>query len=611
MSQKTRRIPLILLLFSLLVAILGQYYLSHKQDLMWDGLFMYLVAMLLFGWVAARLEAKPRSERTSTFSLWGQFYDLLHRSPMRLGALLLGLLLVFYVASSAGRRAPGVACWDLLALWIMSMALTAGAFVNWRALPGHIARAGRECIRNPEWALVLILAVATFLLRAMSLESIPYVLSGDEASMGLEARSVLNGVSTNPFVTGWLSHPTLFFFIQAAFLRVFGQNTAALRLPSACISAATVVLLYLFARRYYGRVVAVVAAVFFAGYHFAIHYGRLGVNNIWDPFFALAALFFVSRGLESKRLGYLVLGGTLLGLAVYFYTGARLIPILLLVYILYWALTERNFLQDHLSHLIVVFLGALVAALPMLAFFRTHMNDMMARWTMMGIFPSGWVDYQVQQTGKSVLAVVWGQFLKAALAYNYYPDPTFWYHPGIPLFEFWPSVLFVFGVVYAACHLRERRYLLLILWYLAVIVFGGALLENPPSSFRLVLSIPAAVMLMAVGVERVVDFLRRALGARIMPFKFTQASKSVLGFNLLAAVNSGRLKVYAPDGSDDYRELMLELDHARGVYRPNQTLNFFVDPNEGHDDYLMSLALCVQAASGLSPKKATGTIREM
>ena len=121
----------------------------------------------------------------------------------------------------------------------------------------------------------------------------------------------------------------------------------------------------------------------------------------------------------------------------------------------------------------------------------------------------------------------------------------------------------------------------------------------------------SCVVIDATGVgEAVASFLRRALGTRVIPFKFTQASKSVLGFNLLAAVNSGRLKVYMADGSDDYRELMFELDRARGVYRPNQTLNFFVDASEGHDDYLMSLALCVQAASGLSPRKAIGTVRE-
>jgi hypothetical protein len=106
--------------------------------------------------------------------------------------------------------------------------------------------------------------------------------------------------------------------------------------------------------------------------------------------------------------------------------------------------------------------------------------------------------------------------------------------------------------------------------------------------------------------EAVASFLRGSLGSRVVPFKFSQVSKSALGFNLLAAVNSGRLKVYGQDGSQDYRELMFELERARSTCRPNQTINFFVDPSEGHDDYLMSLALCVEAASKIAPRKAVG-----
>lgn len=106
--------------------------------------------------------------------------------------------------------------------------------------------------------------------------------------------------------------------------------------------------------------------------------------------------------------------------------------------------------------------------------------------------------------------------------------------------------------------------------------------------------------------EAVASFLRTALGSRVLPFKFSQASKSALGFNLLAAVNSGRLKVYAQDGSQDYREMMFELERARSVCRSNQTINFFVDPSEGHDDYLMSLALCVEAAAKVVSRKAMG-----
>jgi hypothetical protein len=119
------------------------------------------------------------------------------------------------------------------------------------------------------------------------------------------------------------------------------------------------------------------------------------------------------------------------------------------------------------------------------------------------------------------------------------------------------------------------------------------------------------VVVDATGVgEGVASFLRAALGNRVIPFKFTQSSKSALGFNLLAAVNSGNLSLYRADGSPDCREMLLELERACSVSRPNRTINFYVEPSEGHDDYLMSLALCVEAAARLVPHRAKGTVRE-
>ena len=111
----------------------------------------------------------------------------------------------------------------------------------------------------------------------------------------------------------------------------------------------------------------------------------------------------------------------------------------------------------------------------------------------------------------------------------------------------------------------------------------------------------------ATGVgEPVASFLKKALGSRVTPFKFTQQSKSELGFNLLAAVNAGHLKIYKGDGSENYKQFMGEMEKARGQYRPSQTMNFYVDPAQGHDDFLMSLALTVEAARLYEPKKAFG-----
>jgi len=113
----------------------------------------------------------------------------------------------------------------------------------------------------------------------------------------------------------------------------------------------------------------------------------------------------------------------------------------------------------------------------------------------------------------------------------------------------------------------------------------------------------------ATGVgQPVSSFLRQALGSRVIPFTFTAQSKSGLGFDLLAAINSGRLKVYAGDGSPEYREFWLEIEKAKSNYRPNQTMNFYVDPAQGHDDFLVSLALVVEAAKRYEARGARGRV---
>jgi hypothetical protein len=110
--------------------------------------------------------------------------------------------------------------------------------------------------------------------------------------------------------------------------------------------------------------------------------------------------------------------------------------------------------------------------------------------------------------------------------------------------------------------------------------------------------------------QPVASFLRDALGSKVIPLVITSRSKSDLGFELLSFVNSGRLKLYKQDGSREYQQTLFELERARAQYRPNQTMNFYVAPQEGHDDFLMSLALVVQAGKGLSPREAKGWLRE-
>jgi len=110
--------------------------------------------------------------------------------------------------------------------------------------------------------------------------------------------------------------------------------------------------------------------------------------------------------------------------------------------------------------------------------------------------------------------------------------------------------------------------------------------------------------------QPVASFLKKELGSKVIPFTFTQKSKSALGFELLSYTNSNRLKLYQQDGSREYRETMFQLEKAKAQYRPNQTVNFYVPPSEGHDDFLMSLALLIVAAKESTVRHAKGSTRD-
>jgi hypothetical protein len=51
------------------------------------------------------------------------------------------------------------------------------------------------------------------------------------------------------------------------------------------------------------------------------------------------------------------------------------------------------------------------------------------------------------------------------------------------------------------------------------------------------------------------------------------------------------------------------MEQAKSTYRPSQTMNFYVEPGQGHDDFLMSLALVNEAGRLYEPRSAKGEER--
>lgn len=96
----------------------------------------------------------------------------------------------------------------------------------------------------------------------------------------------------------------------------------------------------------------------------------------------------------------------------------------------------------------------------------------------------------------------------------------------------------------------------------------------------------------------------------VVPFTFTQASKSDLGWALLALIDSGRLRDYAEDGAAVTRRFWEEVANVTYAVLPGpgQRLSWGVPPRRGHDDLVLSLAL-VSVLDRLDwrPRWAVGT----
>jgi hypothetical protein len=109
--------------------------------------------------------------------------------------------------------------------------------------------------------------------------------------------------------------------------------------------------------------------------------------------------------------------------------------------------------------------------------------------------------------------------------------------------------------------------------------------------------------------EALALMLTKKLGAsRVLTYRFTEASKSHLGYELQAAATTGRLHLWLPDSSREYLHMGWQLTHCRAEYRPNRMVRWFVPPAEGHDDHVVAIALCLEAARTAPAGVARGRI---
>jgi len=427
-------------------------------------------------------------------------------------ALAIGLLLPWDLS----RRVQGASYALPFLLWVAMMGCYLCGFLG---CPPRWERI-RDLWRA-HWREALVLAgvgVLAFLLRAYAVGRIPYSLGGDEATQGLGALAFLEGTQTDMFaISDWFFYPSFGYFSISWSLLLFGRTVAGLRMLAALVGTASVLLTYLLVRRMAGRTVASVAALFLAAQHYHLHMSRLGSINIFDTLFAPLLTLLLLTGLRRRQPGWFAAAGLTLGVAQYYYNGAKMLPFLTAVLVVYLAVTRRNLLRANLANLAVLGLGAVLAFIPLAVYEAGHPGSFTGRVAQVGIFQSGWLVEEAVRTGLSPLRILGEAFLRAFFAFNYFTDRSFWYRPSIPFLDFAGAVLFALGLILALRDAsRDAGRFLVVAWFCLAVILGGVLTTLPPASERLVVTTPALAILVALALVQLVGYARLLWG-RLTP----------------------------------------------------------------------------------------------
>lgn len=459
--------------------------------------FEILAVVLLF--LAKRTTPVPTATSNLTFVPAGNLNsgigsDFMNGLNWRSGMLILSILLSTLLLQRLPNVQPTGSYLIATILWASAILtfLTAVA-PTWESVR---SRWRMRIQPDPHHLILIGILLLALTVRILFLDAIPFTLSGDEGSQGLEAIRVIEGEIRNPFATGWLGVPTMSFFFNSVTIRFLGPTVAALRLPWGIVGTATVALAYLLVKRLKGKQVALISAALLATYHYHIHFSRLGSNQIADPFFLTLALLFLSRAIDRESRFDWAVTGAVAGIAFYFYAGARLTVVIVAAVIGYGLILEpRQFWQRHGPKALAGVGSFLTVGGPIIQYGFRFPQEFNARLNQVGIIQSGWLARETGIRGESVGAILWDQFQRAALAFNLYPDRTVWYGLRQPLLGPLFGSLFLLGLGYACLRILrrtgDRQLAPMVAWWWGGILLGGMMTESPPSSQRLItLAVP-------------------------------------------------------------------------------------------------------------------------
>jgi hypothetical protein len=407
-------------------------------------------------------------------------------------------------------------------------ALAAVLFVLAIGRQDERAQRRAEPYTRVELILLLLIMALGFVLQGYDVEHIPPGFHGDEGESGMEALKLLHGEVDSLISVGWSDHPMMSFAWQAISMRIFGETVFGLRMASVIVGTLILVPFYLLTRLLFNKRTALIATFLLAVSHPFIAFNRLGLNINQTTLFEVSTFYFLLRGLRSRKWWDFAIGGLFMGAGLYGYFASRLVPFIVLGFLLCAAIADRRFVRTQWRGMAALWLAAILIFAPMILYFIQHPEHFMSRMDYAFIFTNrDWVEKDYP--GHSWTAVLLSQAGRVLPIFNYGKDLAWQYGYQGAMADFITSIFLVLGIGYALAKCHRPRFFFLHIWFWATLIVGGMLTITGPNMPRLVGMFPVVSIFAAVAMVKTWDLFAETWGnGRI--------ARAVLGLLLLVTL---------------------------------------------------------------------------
>ena len=396
---------------------------------------------------------------------------------------------------------------------------------------------------------VAVLAVACVGFFFVQLTDMPPEVHGDEAETALDALRLLEESDRGLFSTSWFGLPILHAAPTALGFILFGPDLFGLRMTSALLASASVLLLFAIVRRLANTPLAVVAALVLASQRYFIHLARTGYHYVDTPFLSLLALWLLVRVWQDRRPSSVIWCGIALGLGVQTYYASRLVPVLLTVTTLLVALrAPRGTRRYYLFDLGLVALIALAVAAPLFAHFTGHFDELWGRTQETSIFnPESREHLSHGYHTTSLARMLLIQLREALSIFHFAGDTSVQYGYQAPLLDLFSGVFFLAGTGSLIARTFQPLASIPLLWISIPLLLGGVLTIDTPFYPRMSGIVPFVAFVIGVGVLRSAEALSAAFVSTPRRSRHVALVAAFLVGVVLASNATSYFRDYAPN----------------------------------------------------------------